>query len=116
MPALTLALSKGRIFDETLPLLGASGIVPTEDPEASRRLITGDVYDAHIGRVERTRLLYEPGPADPLPRVESARVILDHVGLIDGEYRTFSDINVHRVWRLQRLNGGPWKITEVQRL
>jgi hypothetical protein len=43
-------------------------------------------------------------------------VILDHVGLIDGEYRTFSDINVHRVWRLQRLNGGPWKITEVQRL
>jgi hypothetical protein len=60
--------------------------------------------------------VHEPGPDDPLPRVESVRVILDHVGLIDGEYRTFSDINVHRVWRLQRLNGGPWKITEAQRL
>jgi ATP phosphoribosyltransferase len=36
---LTLALSKGRIFDETLPLLHAAGIVVTEDPETSRKLI-----------------------------------------------------------------------------
>ena len=35
---LTLALSKGRIFDETLPLLAAAGIVPAEDPETSRKL------------------------------------------------------------------------------
>ena len=39
MPTLTLALSKGRIFDETLPLLAAAGIVPAEDPETSRKLI-----------------------------------------------------------------------------
>ena len=38
---LTLALSKGRIFDETLPLLAAAGIVPAEDPESSRKLIIG---------------------------------------------------------------------------
>ena len=31
--AITLALSKGRIFDETLPLLAAAGITVTEDPE-----------------------------------------------------------------------------------
>ena len=37
----TLALSKGRIFDETLPLLARAGIRPTEDPEQSRRLIIG---------------------------------------------------------------------------
>jgi ATP phosphoribosyltransferase len=36
---LTLALSKGRIFDETMPLLKAAGIEVTEDPEASRKLI-----------------------------------------------------------------------------
>ena len=36
---ITLALSKGRILDETLPLLAQAGIVPTEDPETSRRLI-----------------------------------------------------------------------------
>jgi hypothetical protein len=84
--------------------------------QASRRLITADVYDARVARVERPRLLYDPAAGDPIPRVESVRILLDHVGLIDGEYRTFSDINVHRVWRLQRLDDGPWKITEVQRL
>jgi ATP phosphoribosyltransferase len=36
---LTLALSKGRIFEETLPLLEAAGIVVTENPETSRKLI-----------------------------------------------------------------------------
>jgi hypothetical protein len=44
------------------------------------------------------------------------RVLLDHVGRIDGEYRTFSSIDVHRVWRPQRLDGGPWKIVDVQGL
>jgi ATP phosphoribosyltransferase len=36
---ITIALSKGRIFDETLPLLEAAGIVMREDPERSRKLI-----------------------------------------------------------------------------
>jgi ATP phosphoribosyltransferase len=38
---ITLALSKGRIFDETLPLLRAAGIDMAEDPEQSRKLIIG---------------------------------------------------------------------------
>ena len=37
----TLALSKGRIFDETAPLLAAAGIAAAEDPETSRKLIIG---------------------------------------------------------------------------
>jgi ATP phosphoribosyltransferase len=36
---LTLALSKGRIFKDTLPLLKAAGIEPLDDPETSRKLI-----------------------------------------------------------------------------
>jgi ATP phosphoribosyltransferase len=36
---ITLALSKGRVFDETLPLLKAAGIEVIEDPEKSRKLI-----------------------------------------------------------------------------
>lgn len=36
---ITLALSKGRIFDETLPLLAAAGIHVTDDPDKSRKLI-----------------------------------------------------------------------------
>jgi ATP phosphoribosyltransferase len=38
---ITIALSKGRIFTETLPLLAAAGIQPAEDPERSRKLIIG---------------------------------------------------------------------------
>ena len=39
MSGITIALSKGRIFEETLPLLAAAGITPTENPETSRKLI-----------------------------------------------------------------------------
>ena len=36
---ITIALSKGRIYDETAPLLKAAGIVVRDDPEKSRKLI-----------------------------------------------------------------------------
>ena len=36
---LTIALSKGRIFKEALPLLAHAGIEPVDEPEASRKLI-----------------------------------------------------------------------------
>ena len=42
---ITIALSKGRIFDETLPLLEAAGILPSENPEKSRKLIIGTSRD-----------------------------------------------------------------------
>ena len=44
---ITLALSKGRIFDETLPLLKAAGIEVLEDPETSRKLIL-PTNQAHV--------------------------------------------------------------------
>ena len=45
MNGITLALSKGRIFEETLPLLAAAGITPTDNPETSRKLIIGTNRD-----------------------------------------------------------------------
>lgn len=36
---ITIALSKGRIFKQSLPLLAHAGIVPADDPETSRKLI-----------------------------------------------------------------------------
>ena len=41
MSGIAIALSKGRILDETLPLLEAAGIVASENPEGSRKLIIG---------------------------------------------------------------------------
>ncbi|NNL06481.1 MAG: ATP phosphoribosyltransferase [Gammaproteobacteria bacterium] len=42
---LKIALSKGRIFKETLPLLKAAGIEPLDDPETSRKLILDTNHD-----------------------------------------------------------------------
>jgi len=42
---LTIALSKGRILDDTLPLLAEAGIVPTENPDKSRKLIIPTTQD-----------------------------------------------------------------------
>ena len=41
MASISIALSKGRIFDETAPLLARVGIRPKEDPERSRKLVIG---------------------------------------------------------------------------
>jgi len=41
MASISIALSKGRIFDETAPLLARVGIRPKEDPDSSRRLVIG---------------------------------------------------------------------------
>ncbi len=44
---LTIALSKGRILDDTLPLLAAAGIKPLDDPRKSRKLI----FDTNLPNV-----------------------------------------------------------------
>ena len=36
---ITIALSKGRIFTETMPILKSAGIICTENPESSRKLV-----------------------------------------------------------------------------
>lgn len=38
-PTLTIAISKGRIFEDAMPLLAAAGVRPTVDPDKSRKLI-----------------------------------------------------------------------------
>lgn len=42
---ITIALSKGRIFEQSLPLLAHAGIVPADDPETSRKLILDTNHD-----------------------------------------------------------------------
>ncbi|HWL40953.1 MAG TPA: hypothetical protein VNO75_12020 [Gemmatimonadaceae bacterium] len=84
--------------------------------ERSRRLIMGDVYDARVDSVEKVQRVLERDADHGLPNVDQVVVWVDHYGLFDGEYRTFQNINVHRRWVLQRLDGGPWKITSIQSL
>ena len=81
MTGITLALSKGRIFEETLPLLAAAGIVPSENPESSRKLIIGtnrsDV-NLVIVRATDTPTYVEYGAADI--GIAGKDVLLEHGG------------------------------------
>ena len=47
MENIKIAISKGRILKESLPLLAQIGIVPDEDPESSRKLVI-DTGDARV--------------------------------------------------------------------
>jgi len=78
---LTLALSKGRIFEETMPLLEAAGIKVAENPETSRRLIlaTNDPdVRVIIVRASDVPTYVEHGAADF--GVAGKDVLLEHGG------------------------------------
>jgi ATP phosphoribosyltransferase len=78
---LTIALSKGRIFTETLPLLAQAGIEPVDDPETSRKLIL-DTSDAAVKlviiRAADVPTYVEYGAADV--GVVGKDVLLEHGG------------------------------------
>jgi len=64
---LTIALSKGRIFKETLPLLAQANIKPLSDPETSRKLIlktNRDDVELVIIRASDVPTYVEHGAAD----------------------------------------------------
>jgi ATP phosphoribosyltransferase len=89
---LTLALSKGRIFEETLPLLEAAGITVTENPETSRKLIlsTNDpLLRVIIVRASDVPTYVQHGAADF--GVAGKDVLLEHGG--EGLYQPI-DLNI----------------------
>jgi len=89
---LTIALSKGRIFKDTLPLLKHAGIHPIDDPETSRKLILDTNID-HIKlvivRATDVPTYVEYGAADI--GVSGKDVLLEHGG--DGIYEPL-DLNI----------------------
>jgi ATP phosphoribosyltransferase len=83
---ITLALSKGRIFDETMPLLAAAGVHPLDDPETSRKLILGTTRPdlrLLIVRASDTPTYVQHGAAEL--GVAGKDVLLEHGG--DGLYQ-----------------------------
>jgi ATP phosphoribosyltransferase len=95
---LTIALSKGRIFDETMPLLNAAGIRVLEDPETSRKLILAtDKPDVRIiiVRASDVPTYVQYGAADI--GVAGHDVLLEHDAKngIDGLYRPL-DLGISR--------------------
>ena len=92
--ALTIALSKGRILDETLPLFAAAGLVPLEDPETSRKLIlptSRPGVSIVVLRATDVPTYVEYGAADL--GVAGKDVLLEHGG--DGLYQPL-DLGIGR--------------------
>ncbi|MCB1960479.1 MAG: ATP phosphoribosyltransferase [Rhodocyclaceae bacterium] len=94
MSGITIALSKGRIFEETLPLLAAAGITPADDPEKSRKLIIAtnrpDVRLV-IVRATDTPTYVQYGAADL--GIAGKDVLIEHGGV--GLYQPL-DLNIAR--------------------
>ena len=91
---LTIALSKGRIFKETLPLLAHAGIVPVDDPETSRKLILDTNQDdvkLVIIRASDVPTYVQYGAADL--GVAGKDVLMEHGG--EGLYEPV-DLNIAR--------------------
>jgi len=80
----------------------------------ARTRILDRVYDLRVARVHPARLLMDGSEFEGAPKVEQALVEMDPIGLFDGEYRAFKDVEVHRVWFVQRVNRGPWRVSSVQ--
>jgi ATP phosphoribosyltransferase len=108
---LTIALSKGRIFDQTLPLLAAAGIRTADDPETSRKLIL-DTDDPTVKlviiRASDVPTYVQYGAADL--GVAGKDVLLEHGG--DGLYEPL-DLRIARCRMMvagrpeASLDGGP---------
>ncbi len=80
----------------------------------ARKIIVGIVYDVRVAHTGKTRVLLNGTETPGGPKVEAVTIEMDPIGVFDGEYRAFKNVEVHRVWQLQRVNGGPWRITSVQ--
>lgn len=94
MAEITIALSKGRIFDDTAPLLEAAGIVAKDNPESSRKLIL-DTNRASVRlvivRASDVPTYVQYGAADM--GIAGKDVLLEHGG--NGLYQPL-DLNIAR--------------------
>ncbi|MBX3628379.1 MAG: ATP phosphoribosyltransferase [Nitrosomonas sp.] len=94
MAEITIALSKGRIFDDTAPLLEAAGIVAKDNPASSRKLIL-DTNRANVRlvivRASDVPTYVQYGAADL--GIAGKDVLLEHGG--NGLYQPL-DLNIAR--------------------
>lgn len=90
--------------------------------QKARQRLLDDVYDIEIARIGAVRTVFDAAdqPSSghgvaPIPNiVQEIAIVVNHIGRIGDEYRTFGGSYLHRKWQLQRLDDGPWRISISQ--
>jgi len=77
----------------------------------ARTVMQEKVFDARVVGTSEIYLLAEKDELPTLPRIEEIEVEIDHIGRFDDEWRSFWEMGLRRIWHLQRLDGGPWRIS-----
>lgn len=83
-----------------------------DDWVRARRLILDKVYDVEVVDEGLVHRLTEGTEFEGAPVVEQVEVEVEHIGKFAEGYRPFTGPDVKRVWTLQRIDGGPWRITD----
>ncbi len=84
--------------------------------EDSRRNLLSKIFDLRVGWIGDTNSITTGHEFPNAPHIEEVAVEIDIIGSFDGQYRKFAGVSLARFWSLQRIDGGPWRISSVQRL
>lgn len=79
--------------------------------EDARRKLQERVCDIRVLWTDVPRVVVRGDEYPGLPRIEEALIEVEHVGPRAGGYYGFSNVGLTRVWTLQRVDGGPWRVT-----
>ncbi|MPZ50850.1 MAG: hypothetical protein GEU75_16390 [Dehalococcoidia bacterium] len=98
--------------DRTWEVIGSADAASIWD--TARQRFNDDVYGVESAKVSLPRRVFDASSqtsASGGPQsVEEVRIVVNHIGKIGDEYRTFAGPMLHRRWDLQRLDEGPWRI------
>ena len=104
-------------LDNGTPRVDASHENRESNWESARRRILGDVCDVQIVWVDDPVTLSDGTAFAGAPVIEQVTVVVEHVRRADdGSFRAFCASFLRRVWTLQRLSRGPWRITNMEGL
>jgi hypothetical protein len=89
--------------------------------EDSRRTLQNRGCDARVVWMGDVADLTTGREFEGAPHIQEVEGEIEHIGVVDAkaatpEYRAFKDVTVNRLWRLQRIDGGPWRIASAQNL
>lgn len=105
----TLSTRKGQtmVFPNPTPVSG-------DDWERTRRWLSQRVADVCVTWVDDVQLVSAGDTFAGAQKIEATEVEVEHRGVFEGRTHAFLNTGLNRRWPLQRIDGGPWRITRAQ--